>query len=531
MLQILRVRNLGVIADATLEPDDGFTVITGETGAGKTLLLGAIRLLSGAEANPEAVGPFGEEAHVDGLFTSADGEERGAARVVPRSGRSRALLNGTLSSVAALTSTIGADIEIIGQHDQMSLTRRGAIRQLIDAGLDAAGTSARDAYQTQWRRFQTASAMVETLGGDRHALERERDLALYQAEEIAASGFSPGDEERIRAEALRLANIETLRLLTSESVEALDRVSDDLGVAIAALRKATSADPEVAGLTSELEGLADSLASTGSAARHYADQLESDPIGLESAEEKLSILADLKRKYGDDIEEILAFAETTSRRAEELHDLLEGAATAASELEASRVALLDAASKLRAVRIEAGARLAESVRAHLIELGFADPAVEFSITETDLGPTGGDDTSLLFASDARLATGEVSAVASGGELSRLVLAVRLAAGVSAARALIFDEVDTGVGGSTALALGRKLASLAVHQQLLCVTHLPQVAAFASRHYTIERRENAATLRLVEGDDRIAELTRMLAGLPESEKGRRAAEELLALVRR
>jgi DNA repair protein RecN (Recombination protein N) len=245
-------------------------------------------------------------------------------------------------------------------------------------------------------------------------------------------------------------------------------------------------------------------------------------------EGRLARLGDLRRKYGDTLDEILNFGEQAAARAVELDGLLRRA----GELEAEeQTALLEAdaaGEDLRAAREQAGARLATSAVGHLRDLGFSDPVVGLDVHPADLSTSGADRITLAFASDAALLPGPVSRVASGGELSRLVLALRLAAGAEDADVVAFDEIDAGIGGTTALAMGRKLAALAASRQVLCVTHLPQVAAFADRHFVVTRNGNRASVRTVAGEERVEELSRMLAGLPGSDKGRDHAAELLTL---
>lgn len=240
------------------------------------------------------------------------------------------------------------------------------------------------------------------------------------------------------------------------------------------------------------------------------------------------MLADLRRKYGDDLDSVLAFGADAARRADELEALL----VDAGDLEAAHgdavAAVGSVGAALRKARAKAADRLAKGAVAHLIDLGFAAPVVEFRIDRADPGPNGVDRIVLEFSSDASLAAKPAAKIASGGELSRLALALRLAAGIEDATVIAFDEIDAGTGGATALAMGKKLATLSVGRQVFCVTHLPQVAAFADQHFIVQREGTTATVTAVDGEARVEELSRMLAGLPESERGREHAAELLVL---
>jgi DNA repair protein RecN (Recombination protein N) len=238
----------------------------------------------------------------------------------------------------------------------------------------------------------------------------------------------------------------------------------------------------------------------------------------------------LRRKYGDSLEEILEFAAVAERRAGELTRLLSQADELADELETRLAAAAAAAETLTVERRKTARKLEKSATAHLRELGMTDPVVELDLAATELGPSGADRIELRFASDRSLPAGPAARTASGGELSRLTLALRLAGGIGDAAVIAFDEIDAGVGGTTAREMGKKLAALSAGRQVLCVTHLPQVAAHADTHYVVERSGSTAQVRLVRGDEQLAELSRMLGGLPDSERGQLHAAELLAAAR-
>lgn len=528
MIDELVVRNLGVISDARLEPGPGLTVITGETGTGKTLLLGALRLLLGGEARPDLVGPFGDEAVVEGRFFDADGNEIGTSRRMPRDGRSRAYLDGSVASARALEEKVAGLVEIVGQHDQLSITRPSEARQLVDRMLDEEGRAALAAYRRGWETLTDARAARDRLGGDRAALARELDLVTFQADEIARSGFQPGDDVELNRLSERLRHADEIAGLLEEALARLDTGRDEVGAAVAALRKAARLDPELEQLAEALAGSAAALDDHAHDTRVYAEGMDLDPEQLAAVESRLTLLGELRRKYGNTLEEILAFGAAAERRRTELESLIGRAERIDEEVEAAEKEVSAAASRLREARRRAAAKLSEVAKSHLTDLGFSDPHLEVSVEPADPGPSGADSATILFASDSRLTPGPVASVASGGELSRLVLSLRLAGGMGGTETLVFDEIDAGIGGTTALALGRKLAALATERQVLCVTHLPQVAAFADRHYVVRREGNAATAERIEGEQRVGELSRMLAGLPESERGREAAEELLEM---
>ena len=525
MLAHLRVRNLGVLEDASIDPGPGFTVITGETGAGKTLLLGALRLLVGEKAKQSAVGPFSGEATSEGLFEDGD-VEFGVTRVVPRDGKSRAYLDGNLVASAVLEERLGSIVEIVGQHDQMLLRRSQSVLALVDGALDEEGMQARARYEETWSRYRSALDDQRRLGGDRMALERELDLVRYQATEIAAAGLEIGDDQRLESMAARLKNSELMREQLAAATDELEVAADNTGTVVSRLRRLAAVDVGLDEQLSAAETLGDITHDLLSNVRDLAESASEDPQQLDLLDQQLTVMGELKRKYGKTLEDVLEFGLDASRRVSELEELLDKASGIEDQVRRIESDLAKTGLELRAARQGGVHVIEDEARGHLAALGLPSASLSFAIDEIEPGPTGADRVELMFSSDDRLAAGTVHDVASGGELSRLVLALRLATRSKDTDTLVFDEIDAGVGGATALAVGRKLADLARDCQVLCVTHLPQVAAHADTHYVIERAETSASVRRIEGEDRLTELSRMLAGLPESERGREAAAELL-----
>ncbi|HEU4320866.1 MAG TPA: AAA family ATPase [Acidimicrobiia bacterium] len=530
MLEHLRVANLGVLVDEGIDPEPGFTVITGETGAGKTLLLGGIRLILGGPADAKTVGPYGDVAEVDGLF-SIDDTELGAGRRIPSTGRSRAYLDGVIVSAAALAERLGSVVEIVGQHDQLAITRPAAILEMIDGALDDDGLRALESYRSAWAALGEALARQAQLGGDQMELTREMDLARYQAREIDAAGLKEGIDRDLEATLSRLRNIEEITEHLGETMGLSESMSESVGELVSRLRKAASLDPSLADLAGQADGLAEMVTDLVREARDALDGVDADPSALDETEQRLTAIGDLKRKYGRTVEEVLAYGARQSERASELETLLRDADEIDSLVSAGQEEVARRARALTVAREAAGQRISTDARGHLADLGLGAASVAINLETVDPGPSGADRAALMFASDDRLEPGPVSAVASGGELSRLVLALRLATRRATTATLVFDEVDTGIGGRTALAMGAKIAQLADDTQVLCVTHLPQVAAHADKHYVVERNtDGVARVRAVAGDDRLTELSRMLAGQPDSEAGKSAAAELLAIAK-
>lgn len=524
MLRHLRVENLGILEEASLDPSTGLTVITGETGAGKTLLLGGLRLLLGEKADASMVGPHADRAQVDGLLDHEG--ELGVTRVVPRQGNSRAHIEGSIVSAATLAERTGALVEIVSQHDQLNLKRPAYVLGLIDAALDGQEEKALAEYAAAWDAHREALKRKDMLGGDGITLSRELDLARYQSSEIEAAALEPGADEALEKEASRLRNLEEINAHLAEAMTAVGQIREQAGEVVARMRKVAGLDPEAAEATRASEALAESAAELFTQLRHHAESLQADPGRLEEVEHRLTAVGDLKRKYGRTLDEVLAYGEQARHRAAELEELLTSADEVDALVEATEARVMAAGRALRSARESCAARISTEALRHLADLGLETPILEFRFENTEANSRGTERASIWFSSDRRLEPGPVDTVASGGELSRLVLAVRLAARSRGAGTLVFDEVDAGLGGTTALAMGEKLADLARQAQVLCVSHLPQVAAFADRHYLVSREGDTATLSPVEGEERVAEITRMLAGLPESVAGRRAAAELL-----
>ncbi|MDJ0954099.1 MAG: AAA family ATPase [Acidimicrobiia bacterium] len=532
MLDELIVANLGIIAEAHLEPGPGFVVVTGETGAGKTMLLGALRLLMGAASRRELVGPFAGEAVVDGRFVVDGEEEVTLRRRVTGEGRSKAYVDGSMVPAKALQERMSGRVEVVGQHDHMLLTTAHGARTLVDGALGPAGRRAMTAYTAAWDDLVVIRQKLELLGGGRRELERELEMVQFQADDIAAAGFAEGDDITLAARADRLRHAEDLAAGFDAVLGALgdDGAMGNLASALGELSRMSRLDGELLDASERLEAVSVSLAELHLDLAAVAADLDHEPGELDAIEERIQRLGDLRRKYGDDLDEVLAFAEKAGARAAELGALLGTADDLARELESAADRAVAAAADLTKQRQRAAKQVAKDAVGHLQELGMTDPVVELRLAESELGPTGGDRIELAFASDSGLTPGPAGKIASGGELSRLTLALRLAAGIGDASLLAFDEVDAGIGGATALAMGEKLAALGRGRQLFCVTHLPQVAAHADAHFVVEREEAQAVVRRVDGDDRLTELSRMLGGLPDSERGQLHAAELLDAAR-
>lgn len=557
MLEELHVENLGVIADLDLVLGPGMTAVTGETGTGKTLMVEAIELLLGARADSGLVRAGAHEARLEARFSLetvtaaalADGDGRDPvdvdegevvlSRVVPADGRSRAYLNGRLVTAGLMAEVGRLVVDLHGQHTHHQLLSPAAQRDALDHFAGDSAASARLAYDHARRRIREIDDRLGELGGEERARAREIDLLSFQVEEIDRAEIdAPDEEERLAAEEQRLANAQAIRSAAATAHDTLGGpATDALGSASAALGEHETLRP----LRDRVRVLQDEVAELARAIRAEGESVEDDPDRLDMVVERRRLLEELRRKYGETLADVLAYRDEAASRL----DALVGAETRAAELdrerqEAKESALL-AARQLSEVRRAAAPKLAAEIEALLAEL--AMPGARFEVvvasrTNTDRAEAGREGAALpadgLDTVEFRLSAnrGERAAplarVASGGELARTMLAARVVL-TEAPPTLVFDEVDAGIGGQAGVAVGRKLALVARQHQVICVTHLAQVAAFADHHVVVEKHERdgrtVVGARAVDGPDRVRELSRMLAGTG-TERARDHAEELL-----
>ena len=523
MLVELRIAGLGVIDDIEVVFGDGLTAVTGETGAGKTMVMGAVELLLGGRADPSIVRPGADEAVVEGRFVVGD-DEHVLRRVVPADGRSRAYVDGRLETAGTLAEVAGGLVDLHGQHAHQRLLGAAAQRD----ALDRFGAVDLEPLRSAARELAAIDAELAAMGGDERARAREIDLLRFQVAELDAAGLGDADEDdRLAAEELLLGDAVAHREAAGSALSLLDGdgpASDALGRALAAMEGRVPFDD----LTSRLAGLAAELGDVAGELRRVAEGVEEDPARLEAVGERRRVLADLRRKYGDDLASVLAyFAEASTRLA-----ALEDHEAVAAGLDARRVAAgaarVAAAATVLDARRRAAPGLAERIGEHLRTLGMPTAAAEVAVSGE-----AGEVVELRLAANSGSPALPLAKVASGGELSRTMLAVGLVLTASPPVQL-FDEVDAGVGGEAAHRIGEALAALADDRQVLVVTHLAQVAAYADHQLVVVKdddgRHASTTVTPVDGDDRIVELSRMLSGSPESTTARGHAQELLRAAR-
>ncbi|KQV70114.1 DNA repair protein RecN [Nocardioides sp. Root122] len=573
MLEELRISSLGVIDSSTLELGPGLTVITGETGAGKTMVVTALGLLLGGRADSGAVRSGAKQARVEGVVAAGSltdfrraVEDTGGeveddqvvlARNVAAQGRSRAWVGGAAVPVTTLAELAEPLVAVHGQSDQHRLLKSGAQRASLDrfGGAELAETAA--AYAARWAELaQTERTLADVVGSARERA-READQLRFGLDEVEAVDPQPGEDAELASEETRLGFADTLRTAAEQAREAL---SSDEG-AVDALATTSAARQALEGVR-EHDATAGELADRAAELSHllvdlagdvasYAASLDTDPARLAAVSERRAALTALTRKYGETIDEVLAWAEEGAKRLLDLEDTDGQIAELEQRRDRIRGELGELAARLSDQRAQAATRLGAAVSDELTSLAMPHATVSIAVTqqevaapETPSGPViqvgrrwlratshGVDDVEFLLAANTGADARPLHKGASGGELSRVMLALEVSlAGTGSVPTFVFDEVDAGVGGRAAIEVGRRLAALARSSQVLVVTHLPQVAAYADRHVVVHKSSDGSVttsgLVTLDEDSREQELSRMLAGVEDSESARAHARELL-----
>ncbi|NML54414.1 DNA repair protein RecN [Streptomyces sp. R302] len=576
VLEEMRIRSLGVIDDAVVELSPGFTAVTGETGAGKTMVVTSLGLLLGGRADPALVRIGAGSAVVEGRITlppgapaAARAREAGAeldegallvTRTVSAEGRSRAHLGGRSVPVGLLAELADELVAVHGQTDQQGLLKPARQRGALDRYAGEAVSGPLAAYGEAYRRLRAVTTELDEITTRARERAQEADLLRFGLAEIEAVAPRAGEDEELAAEAERLGHAEALASAAALAHAALAGNPEDpesvdattlVGGAGRALEAVRSHDPALAALADRAGEISILLADVAQELAGYADDLDADPLRLAAVEERRAALTQLTRKYGESVTAVLAWAEESAERLGELDGDDERIGELTAERDRLRDELSVLAQRLTDARAEAADRFASAVTAELASLAMPHARVSFDIRQTEAaeeangvrvdgrwlayGPSGVDEVELLLAPHPGAPPRPIAKGASGGELSRVMLAVEVVfAGVDPVPTYLFDEVDAGVGGKAAVEIGRRLAKLARTAQVVVVTHLPQVAAFADRQLLVEKTNDGSVTRsgvtVLEGEERVRELSRMLAGQEDSETARAHAEELLAAAR-
>jgi DNA repair protein RecN (Recombination protein N) len=544
MLLELTVQNLLLIEDARLELAPGLNVLTGETGAGKTVLAHALDLLLGGRAKPGIVRPGSSEAYVEGVFDLPDGlesehlpsdaSELVLARRVGTDGRTRAYLGGRSIAVSELRELASEVLAFYGQHEHRRLTLAAAQLEILDGSCGPEQIVARAACAEAWAAVRDARTELARLGELSGAREREMDLLAFELSEIEAVDPSVSERDSLVTERDRLRNVEGLRAASAVAEEALGE--DEAGAL--AMLAATSASLDGAGaidpILEALGARARALALEGedllSELRGYRATLDAEPGRLEEIEERLAAVARLERKHGGSIEAVLEHAQLCRTRRDEL-------AGAEVALEHAQVTLEVAVSRhtglvaaLSERRAAAAPVLSAAVGERLSELAMEQASFAVALVPCEPGPSGREHAQFEIAPNPGVPAAPLRDIASGGELSRVMLALLGAAHGGGRSTLVFDEIDAGIGGHTARAVGEQLRSLAQGRQILAITHLPQVASLAARHFTIAKEMTGSATRTIvtrlADSEVVEELVRMLGADEHDSGARRHAQELL-----
>jgi DNA repair protein RecN (Recombination protein N) len=557
VLHELRIENLLLIERAELRLEPGLNAITGETGAGKTVLAHSLDLLLGGRARPHIVRPGASEAYVEGVFEVPDGllddpelaeirerlpespKDLVLGRRIGASGRTSAFIGGRSASAADLQELGSRLLSFYGQHEHRKLTLASAQLEVLDSFAGAEHLAIRESYEKTHREVLSLERELAELREREGARERDLDLLRFELAEIDAAGLDAGELEELRAERDRLRHAGRIRDGAGGALAAIAQPDGEGADAAAALAVAESALAGAGGVDAELDSLGGRIAAlslevadVAAELRSYLDGLEADPARLESVEERLAEADRLERKHGGTLEAVLAHADRCRTEIERLANAEELAAELEARLEPARGERASLATKLTAGRKRAGKKLAKHVEATLAELAMEGASLEvrLELHPDGLGASGAERVELLLATNPGMPMSPLRDAASGGELSRVMLALG-GLGAGGERTMVFDEIDAGVGGTTARVVGERLRALGERGQVICITHLPQVASLASAHFRIDKRiEGGATLAEVErvqGDGLVAEICRMLGADAGDEAAERHARELLA----
>jgi DNA repair protein RecN (Recombination protein N) len=556
MLLELRIENLLLIERAELRLGRGLNAITGETGAGKTVLAHSLDLIMGGKARPQIVRPGAEEAYVEGVFEIPPGllddpelaeiaerlpegaTELVVGRRVGASGRTSAFLQGRMASADDLRALGSHLLAFYGQHEHRKLTLASAQLETLDGFAGEAHLERRRRYRDAHAEVTAVERELAELRDREGARERDLDLLRYELEEIEAAKLEPGEEEALGPERDRLRHAEALRGAASEAMASVSGSGEDggAGEALAQARGALAAqegvDSDLDKLGERAEAMTLELRELGAELRSYAEGIEGEPGRLAEVEERLDVIDRLKRKHGGFIEAVLEHAAHCRAEIERI----EGAGERTDELERAHAKATrkraELAEQLSEARAAAASDLETRVASELDQLAMSGAKLEVRIEPhpDGFGPSGAETVEFRVATNPGMPVSPLRDAASGGELSRVMLALAGQGGKGAGATYVFDEIDAGVGGNTARAVGKRLRALGDDRQVLCITHLPQVASLAETHFRIEKKvkkgQAKAKVKLVEGDALVGEIVRMLGAEGDDEAAGKHARELL-----
>ncbi len=549
MLVSLRLTNFAVMEEVEVAFGPGLTVLTGETGAGKSILIDALSLLAGGRAEADVVRAGADETTLEGVFERSevlgarlaeaglpdDGAEISIRRTVGRNGRGKVHVNGALTTVGVLSRLMKGLVDIAGQHEHMALFDASRHLALVDRFGEIEAGALND-YRSTWASLREAQGRLQALGGDDSQVQTRVEFLTFQLEEIDRVNPKPGEDAQLEVERRRLASTERLRQ-SAASCEELVSTRDGAALELAsrALQLLGEAEKVDATLAPVRQSLAAAQAELDDAARglsRYLSSLESDPARLSDVDDRLDALRRLCRKHAAPLEGVVAKREALALELAELAQRGKRRAEVEAELQALRHTATEVAQAVSTARLAAAKRLTAAVQQGFARLAMASARFEVEMHACALGPEGAESAQLLFSANPGEPPRPLVKVASGGEASRVMLAIKsVLAGSDGCVCSVFDEADAGVGGAVADAVGRLIKEVSAHRQVLCITHLPQVAAHADVHLRIEKAELKGRTRSVvkaldAGDPRTREVARMLSGVEVTREALWAAEALL-----
>ncbi len=551
MLAELNIRNFAIIDELQVAFDGGLNMISGETGAGKSIIIGAVGLLLGDRANADMIRSFEDAAVVEALFDIrgqdglqgriremgfGDGGELVVRRVVSRSGKNRVYINGHLSSLASLAAIGESLINVCGQHEHQMILNAENHLDILDefGGL----LPLRAAYREKYDRYRLLQEKLRGLQERQLKRAEREELLRYQVGEIAGADIRAGEDAALAEEKKVLANVQKLMDFADTAYETLYGKG---GAVLAEFRNVVSAVKEIRKIDSglklteqEMEEIYYRIEEAAFTLREYAKRLSFDPGRLEALDERLELLGRLKRKYGGTLDAVLTRQAEAERELEEISSLEEEIGALTTDIDAERELLMEEAEALSAKRREAAAALKRSVEGEIRTLAMENAQFEavFGDLRSEPNEKGIDAPEFYLSANVGEEMKPLRAIASGGELSRIMLALKkVLARTGSVGTIVFDEVDSGIGGATAEIVGQKLREVARHHQVLCITHLPQIACCGDRHYRVVKRvageRTNTSVSLLSGEERLEEITRMLGGIELTEKAKEHAREMLS----
>ena len=537
MIRYLAIRNLAVIESVSVEFEQSFNILTGETGAGKSILVEAVGLLLGGRASQDLVRTGEELASVEAIFEE-DGKEIVVRREITAQGRSRAFISGALATAGALKDLSGRLVELHGQHEHQALLDPLQHVPLLDswAGLSLLQHGVAEAFQTVTGLRQ----QLDRLRMDSRERAARLELIEFQLHELSAAGLTPGEDESLSARRRVLRNAETIRRLCTESYAELydssDSVLSQLGRVWKRVAELGSMDGRFAPYLNQRESLKAQLEDLALALRDYSESIDASPGQLEQVEERLALIERLKRKHGPTLQDTIAKRDALAAEHAALTGGSSSAAVVEEELSRASATFLERARELSRARHTAAITFARALEAELADLAMGRTRFDVRLTsleqEAHWSESGIDRGEFYLSPNVGEDLRPLARIVSGGELSRVMLALKtLAAADQPGKTLIFDEVDAGIGGRVATVVGNKLRALGERFQVLCITHLPQIAAAGATHFHIEKgirgSRTVTTVQRLSPEDRVAEIAHMIAGATAGEQARASANELLS----